>query len=174
MLLQAINDSSIGDDACLNKIKLSVIDDEVALASIEKQKFSIFNERVRHSFKVSTWIAAVEKNERYWQMLDNNACRFILKGLISEGFWPTSLVGSKPGSLSDAVILIEPYTYTSLKERAYLHFICSFPIDQVLPLLKSKSRMYLLQTLYSTEDLRPHMKEFPFLKGIILESELGL
>lgn len=174
MLLQAISASNIGVDECLKKIRPSEFDDEVALASIEHGKQAIFAEHVRHTFKISTWIAAISKSERYWQMLNNKACRPILKELISQGFWPSRLVGSKPQTLIDAVILMEPYTLITMKDRAYLSFIESFPMDQVLPLLKSKSREYLLESIYSMEELRPHMKQFPFLKAVVLEAALGL
>jgi hypothetical protein len=47
-------------------------------------------------------------------------------------------------------------------------------MEETLPLLKAKSRIALRDSLYSTEELMPYLKQFPFLKAGVLESSLGL
>lgn len=104
----------------------------------------------------------------------------ILVNLIKSGFWyEPSFSGEpeawqKPTSCEDAVERI-----MSLKDRSTIrYFLTSFllaqPIQDVVPLLKPHARKKLQDELYTTEQLRPLMKEYPFLKGRVLESELGM
>lgn len=174
MILEAINQSNIGSLSCLKKIRESEFDDEVALAGIENGVWSVFKNSVNQPYKLSTWVKAVTANESLWDRLVDDDCLPMMKGLIDEGHWPISRVGAKPDSVKDAIDLLERKKFTHMRLYLYRFLIKSYPMEEVLPLLKSNFRAELREQLYTTEELRPYIKQFQFLKGAILESSLGL
>jgi hypothetical protein len=53
-------------------------------------------------------------------------------------------------------------------------YLMAQPIRDLIPLLRPRSRKALLDELYTADQLRPLIKEFPHLKGGILESDMGM
>jgi hypothetical protein len=174
MILVALDQSNIGDLSCLMKIRSSEFDDEVALAGIENSVWAVFRESAKHTFKLSTWAKAVTANEELWDRLVDEDCLTIMEALVNEGHWPIGRVGPKPDSVKDALDLVERKKYTHMRRYLYRFLVKSYPMEEVLPFLKAKSRTELREQLYSTDELMPYIKQFPYLKGALLEASLGL
>jgi hypothetical protein len=171
MILQALSCSMMGNPDCLLKVRIEEIDDEVALALLQKN-YSPFHSGSSR-FKLSTWVAAIQKSSMYWEVAIEDQHVSILKKLLDDGHWP-EYSGKKPEGLNDAITRASKQNNPTVVEMALNCYIRSFPMEETLPLLKADSRVSLRESLYSTEELLPYLRQFPFLKGRVLESSLGL
>lgn len=82
----------------------------------------------------------------------------------------------KIGTFFEAVIRLHPITQV-LKWFDARHFKAArdvYTLEEVLSWNDGSSRSQLLKQVYSSDELKPHMRKHPFLKGIVLEEELGL
>lgn len=175
MLIQMMATSSSGDDQFIKNVRASQIDDEVALVSLEKSITVFFNHPAASTFKESTWLTAIKKDDKYWGCMAETAPTSLMANFINQGYWPEKLVGEKPDSIKDAISRRMKEKFQGpLKTNAFDLLIKSYPVVEVLPLLKASSRIELRNKLYSTEEMKPFMQQFPFLKSSILERDLGL
>ena len=177
MVLQTLETSSMGDDKFITGLKAGVIDDEVALASLKREGMTKFFEHpAAANFSEDTWRKALGVHCKFIVPLINHKLNDLLGKLLSEGYWPTRMAWQKPDDLKDAISLRAKIKDPRLEAQAttYNAFIKSHPIEDVLPLLKTPARAKVRSEIYSTDELRPYMKQFPFLKAAVLESDLGM
>jgi hypothetical protein len=174
MILQALKSSAMGGNGVISKIRPSLIDDEIALASLDTGYKFFFSVAPNYSFSLSTWTSAILKDEAYWAFAAKDECLPILKELLKAGYWPVKTLGPRPESIKSAIIDYRKEGFDSFMDVIYMNYIKSFPMEETLPWLEAKSRMALRESLYSIEELKPHMRQFPYLKGLVLESSLGL
>lgn len=176
MILQTFETSSVGDNRQIKNFRAEAIDDEVGLASLKKSGMTDFFEHpAAVNFHESTWHAALSTDVKFLEPLMGHKLRATLGKLMSEGFWPSNLGWKKPADLSGAVAeRVKIKDEGSTKAFVFNALIKSYPPEEVLPYLKSAARAKLRTQLYTAEDLRPYMKQFPFLKATVLENDLGM
>ena len=176
MIFMALEAGSLGPDSVFSSIKQSVLDDEVALACVAlKRASALFSTPAAREFSKSTWVAAMQAEEKIFESLVFQQIQGTLSDVISDGYWPTSLVGRKPEDAQSAVKQRAKTRSDQIyKTQALNTLIKTFPIEEVLPLLKSASRKSLLSQIFTPDEMRPYMKQFPFLKAAVLESDLGM
>lgn len=177
MLLAAIESNAVGPDRDLltNTHLSGLIDDEVALASIDARIDFAFKHPGGENISDDLWVRAIHGEPGVSKHLVNKGRDSLLVKMVSEGFWPESFLGKKPGDVASAVTKLiktapqDGYQVTMLKSLILIN-----PIEEVLPLFKTAARKKLLGSLYTLEQLRPQMKAFPFIKAAVLEESLGL
>lgn len=95
--------------------------------------------------------------------------------LLDEGGWPADYSGLKPSGLNEAIKQLKTLTKGTQADwnRAY---IMSFGIDQVVKAMRSPSKLPLLETIYTREEILPHLTQRRDLqaKGRWLEDDLGM
>ena len=82
----------------------------------------------------------------------------------------------KIGIFFEAVIRLYPIANV-LRWFQPKHFEAAreiYTLDEVLGWDDPTSQSELLKGVYTTEELKPHMLTYPFLKAIVLEAELGM
>lgn len=116
-------------------------------------------------------------------LLGTSLISFILKNhrkhlaidLIGQGKWPESLANDKPTDLNDAVKrMMKPMSSTVQDwQRAYA---MAFPIAEAVKAMKTKSKLELLETIYTRAEILPHLTQRRDLKakGRWLEEDLGM
>lgn len=116
-------------------------------------------------------------------LLGTSLISFILKNhrkhlaieLIGRGEWPASLANDKPSDLNDAVKrMMKPMSSTTQDwQRAYA---MTFPIAEAVKAMKTKSKLELLETIYTRAEILPHLTQRRDLKakGRWLEEDLGM
>lgn len=177
MLLTAIANKTIGPDRELltNNHISKLIDDEVGAISIQHKLDFVFKHQGGSNISDELWIKAINDEPGVSKYLVGKQRDDLLKGLIENGFWPENFLGSKPVDLPASVSKLAKNAvkdeYQALMVKA---LILTYPIEEVLPLFKTPARKKILGSLYSIEELRPHMKAFPFIKAAVLEESLGL
>lgn len=177
ILLTAIANKTIGPDRELltNTHISKLIDDEVGLACIRQNLVFAFKHAGGERISDELWFQAINDEPGVSKYLVGKQRDDLLKGLIENGFWPENFLGSKPVDLPASVSKLAKNAvkdeYQALMVKA---LILTHPIEEVLPLFKTPARKKMLGNLYSIEELRPHMKAFPFIKGAVLEESLGL
>jgi hypothetical protein len=176
MLLQTMATSSIGDTKAIVKAKESVIDDEVAIASLDKgYAKEFFLHSAASKFTKETWVAALAKDDFFFEILASIEHERILQDVISDGHWSQSRLGKKPGEIKDTISeRIKVKDASSSRAMALTALIRTYPFEETLPLLKTSARAAVRSKIYTSDELRPYMKQFPFLKADVLESDLGM
>lgn len=95
--------------------------------------------------------------------------------VISEGGWPEQYANDKPSDLKDAVKrMIKP---TSINAQAWQKaYAMTFGIADVVKEMTAPSKIKLLETIYSREEIMPHLSTRSGLKtkGKWLEDALGM
>lgn len=176
MVLQMLETSSMGDDRQIAKLRADVVDDEVGLASLKREGMTVFFEHpAAASFSEDTWRQALATHARFIVPMIDHQLTPLLGKILAEGYWPTQMAWQKPADLKDAIGLrAKVKDDTRPEAETYNAFIKMHPIEDVLPLLKSPARAKIRSKIYTIDELRPYMKQFPFLKASVLESDLGM
>jgi hypothetical protein len=158
-----------------------LMNDDIARDVLKSRNDSaVFSSAFSHKISASVYSSAILAKPDLACNLYFAERQEILVDLIKSGFWADASASvnpgewQKPNSCEDAIDRI-----MSGKDRTNLRFfLTSFllaqPIHDVIPLLKPNARKTLLDELYTTDQLLPLMRAFPFLKGRVLESELGM
>lgn len=159
----------------------TLMNDDIARAVLEsRNEGAIFSSAFSHKISSSVYSSAILAKPELACNLYFAERQDVLVDLIKSGFWDEPSFSADPGiwqkpkSCAEAIDRI-----MSVKERTNIRFfltcfLLAQPIHDVVPLLKPQARKKLQDELYTTEQLRPLMKAFPFLKGRVLESELGM
>lgn len=177
MILQALATSSFGDNKAIERAKPSEIDDEVAMASLLKggNITSIFAHVAAKEFSQETWKAAIFKDDVYLNQMRAHGLGQMLGNIVASGYWPKKEAGIKPQDAKSAVTeRVGQKDESSIKSFVLNSLIRSYPMEEVLPCLKTAARAKIRNQIFTTDELRPHMKQFPFLKAAVLESDLGM
>lgn len=177
MILQALATSSFGDNKAIERAKPSEIDDEVAMASLEKggNITSIFAHAAALGFHENTWKAALLKDDVFLGQMRAHGLGQMLESIVASGYWPKKEAGSRPQDAKTAITdRAGQKDESSIKSFALNALIRTFPLEEVLPFLKTSARAKIRNQIFTTDELRPHMKQFPFLKAAVLESDLGM
>ncbi|MBI6882601.1 hypothetical protein [Pseudomonas putida] len=110
-------------------------------------------------------VAALQNRDKFHLVVD----------VVRNGDWPESLLKDKPSDLKDAVKrMMKPMNSTAQTwQKAYA---MTFGIEQAVKAMKSPTRIELLQSIYTKEEILPHLTERKDLKakGRWVEDELGL
>jgi hypothetical protein len=104
----------------------------------------------------------------------------LLYAAIKKGFWPEVffvpslrlVTHSEP--LPELVKVLMKVNGSPYHESMLQGLVLSHPIESVLPLFKTKSRLAKLKVLYTIDELRPHMDKHPHLRVMVLENDLGI
>jgi hypothetical protein len=98
--------------------------------------------------------------------------------LMSEGYWPKKV--KKPSSIEGAfVLLLDAHPKVETLCIYYKCFLRTYPMEDVLPLMKSPELQALMLSIYTTEELNPHLRSGLLkgagrVRGKLLEDGLGL
>lgn len=176
MVLATLRHSSFGDDKAIERASASAIDDEVALASLAKNnKTVIFAHPAAAKFEPATWLAAVSQDDAFVAQMLGHKLGEMLGSFMTNGYWPKNVAGEKPEDVKAAVAeRAKQKDASSVRSFVLNTLIKTYPIEEVLPCLKSPARAKIRSQIYSLDDLRPHMKAYPFLKASVLENDLGV
>lgn len=49
-----------------------------------------------------------------------------------------------------------------------------YPVEQSLPFARTDEQIEIFKGIFTIEELKPHMREIPWIKGMVLENDLGL
>jgi hypothetical protein len=101
----------------------------------------------------------------------------VMSDMIGNGYWPKWL--KKPSSLSDSLNFLLNPNETAEALTVYYAFVRHYPMEDVLPLMKSSKLQGLMLEIYSAEELMPHLrtgllKGHAKVRGKLLEQGLGL
>jgi hypothetical protein len=177
ILLAAINSGTVGPDrAILNNLALSeFIDNEIGEACIAARMDFAFKHPGSVNISDDVWVKAINDEPGVSKYLVGRNRDGLLKALIGNGFWPEVFLGNKPKDLATAVGALAKNSKTDgYESMMFKALILIHPIEEVLPLFKTPARKKFLGTLYSIDELKPHMKAFPSIKSVVLEGALGL
>ncbi len=118
-------------------------------------------------------LQGLKKNQRANMVLVGIGRKHLLKQAVAQGMWTPG--ADRPENLSDAIKQRMKLKTGLLGVSAYLDtFITSFPIQDVASLMKTHARKKVLLKLYSGDELLETFPEDHFIKGIVLEDQLGL
>lgn len=176
MILQTLATSSFGDNKSIERAKSSEIDDEVALSSLQKggNITAIFAHPAASNFHEETWKTALLKDDLYLGHIRAHGLAQMLESIIASGYWPKKEAGLRPLDAKSAITdRASQKDGASIRSFVLNALIRTFPMDEVLPCLKTSARAKIREQIFTTDELRPHMKQFPFLKAAVLESDLG-
>jgi hypothetical protein len=101
----------------------------------------------------------------------------LLAERIAAGDWPKDNYVKnieKPISLLNGRYKLTASESGKEHETLYMAYLMSYPMDEVVPLMKGRRLQKLLFEMYSTEALAPYLKKSRELRGILLEDSLGL
>jgi hypothetical protein len=177
ILLAAISNKAVGPDgSLLSNLNLSdFIDDEIGKACIGARLDFVFKHLGSVNISDDVWIEAIKDEPGVSKYLVGQSRDGLVKSIIADGFWPETFLGKKPKDLSTAVgVLAKNAKQDGYESMMIKALILNHPIEEVLPLFKTPARKKVLSTLYSIEELKPHMKDFPAVKSVVLEGALGL
>jgi hypothetical protein len=124
-------------------------------------------------------LALISKNiVKYREIRDTGRIE-LLAAKVSEGEWFHNYKQHggmrRPGSLAEAVNDLDSSRFRLYDEETMLMaYIMSYPIEQVVPAMKSHRLKKLLFEMYSQEALEPFLKTDFGLKGVMLEMAMGL
>lgn len=160
---------------------VTLMNDDIARAVLSsRNEGAIFSSAFSHKISSSVYSGAILAKPELACNLYFAERQDVLVDLIKSGFWDEPPVSANPDMWQKPINCEEAIDrIMSVKELTNIRFfLTSFllaqPIQDVVPFLKPHARKKLQDELYTTEQLRPFMKAFPFLKGRILESELGM
>lgn len=97
--------------------------------------------------------------------------RFLISDVIRNGQWPDNI--DKPLDINDCFKKIFRAT-SSVFSIWYKGYILAQPLEEVIKNVKTESRIELIETLYSREELIPHMRNNHRALGRWLERDIGL
>jgi hypothetical protein len=183
---EATEDSSrwsyeTGQSELLDRKVESLMNDDIAQFVINSRNSgAIFSKRFASKISGQIFVDAIKKDPSLWRNLYFAERQDVLVEIIKDGFWYTPEIEFTPGDWS------KPQTNEEAIERALCckdttgarYFLMSYlmaqPIRDLIPLLRPRSRKALMDELYTADQLRPLIREFPHLKGGILEADLGM
>lgn len=92
------------------------------------------------------------------------------------GYTGMGYYDKKIGIFFEAVIKLYPISSVLrwFESRHYNAAKEIYSLDEVLTWNDRASQTHILKTIFTTEELRPLMRQHPFLKAIVLESDLGM
>lgn len=127
---------------------------------------NISDEFIRHSLPSSPGIIA--------SILETDKRNLALE-VINAGEWPEQYAADKPIDLKDAVKrIMKPMSSTAQAwQKAYA---MTFGIEAVVKIMKTPTRIAILETMYTREEIKPFLKakNDHKLKGRWLEDDLGM
>lgn len=101
--------------------------------------------------------------------------KHLVLDLISQDGWPEAYVDDKPTDLKDAIKRMMKATNSTVQSWQ-IAYAMTFGIAEVVNVMKTPSRIEMLEEIYSREEILPHLskRKGSKIKGQWLEDELGL
>lgn len=186
LLLSAIKSNQLGMVFIpANKHYASLVNDSIAIESIKFRAFSWgYHKRFTKQVSDEVFINGVFENPDHADQLVPMGRFDLLVEVVKRGFWPNvnstddplAVSRMKPSSVTDAA---EKYKVCADAGRQstkdYLAaYVASNDTEEVLTQLTGGGHRSLLTAAYTLDQLRPFMKKFRYIRGMVLEQELGL
>jgi hypothetical protein len=100
----------------------------------------------------------------------------VMADRITIGDWPTNYAykAFKPSTLEEGVEKLKATSPNSEHEALYMAYAMTYPIEQVVPVMRGSRLRALMVEMYSFDSLKPFMRADRELRGAMLEDGLGL
>lgn len=121
----------------------------------------------------------VVKNYSAYPAFRSRGLFHVMAARIAAGDWPPessdyAFSAEKPRSLEAGILLLGEQEPGSDHETLYMAYAMTYPIEQVVPLMRDRTLKALLIEMYTKEALKPFIRADRELRGVILEDSMGL